>query len=249
MAVKSAVRVLEIFELLMNYSTGLSSKEIANKLSLPQSSVFNLVITLHEKGYLHKTEAKTYKLGPKLITLGASAMDSYDFYSEAVPYLRELMEKTEETIFMAVLSEEEIVYVSKVDNTRSIRTNAAIGSRNPLYSTALGKCILTFLPNNDRESLLKNMKLKKITTQTVQSKEQLIGQLDQFYKQGYSIDDGENEVGLYALAAPVFNMQNRVIAAVSVAGPRERMFTRKAEISDHLLNITKKMSERLGISE
>src|SRR5690349_415127 len=103
MTVKSAERSLRIFELLAHYPDGLTVQEISRQLSYPQSSTLNLVHTLHEQGYLHQFGSKKYKLGPRLIQLGFMAMETLDVAAVGKPYLAGLMEKTGETVFMAVL--------------------------------------------------------------------------------------------------------------------------------------------------
>lgn len=246
MSVKSAKRVLEIFELLANYPKGLTIKEISDELSLPQSSTFELIKTLNESKYLSQDIQKRYKLGPKLIHLGTSAMESLDISSEGIEYLTKLMETVAETVFMAVLSDDELIYIAKIDNNRSIRTTAQPGYRKPIYCTGLGKAFLTFMPEDDRERLLNHVELKKITEKTITNREVLKEKLKEFYEQGYSVDDEENEEGLYCLAAPVFGHDGKMQAAVSVAGPKERMLSRKEGIVKELINTTKKISESIG---
>ncbi|SFJ17546.1 IclR family transcriptional regulator [Thermoflavimicrobium dichotomicum] len=249
MSVKSAVRVLEIFELLRNYPQGLTIKEIGTMLNFPQSSTFNLVKTLYEKGYLSRTELKKYKLGPKLIDLGTSSMESMDLCRDARVHLEKLMQQVEETVFMAILSGDEMVYVAKIDNNRSIRTSAQIGSRRPMYCTGLGKAILAFLSNEKREGLLAKMKLEPITEHTITDRNELEKQLRLFKDQGYAIDNEENEEGLYCIAAPVFDATGDVVAAVSVAGPKDRMKKRHEFIVFHVLNTTRTISRNMGYSQ
>ncbi|MEX2461916.1 MAG: IclR family transcriptional regulator [Paenibacillaceae bacterium] len=245
MSVKSATRVLDIFELLSQYPNGLNIKEISEQLSFPQSSTFNLVQTLSVSGYLTQTQVKKYKLGPKLIQIGVQAMESLDLSSEAQPYLAQLMEKVNETVFMAVVSGKELVYVFKLDSNRSIRTSAQIGSSKPLYCTGLGKAYLAFTAPEERERLLADIEMTAITPKTITERQTLEDQLKQFREMGFSIDDEESEEGLFCLAAPVFGANGSMTAAVSVAGPKERVFTRKEEISRELLSAALKISERL----
>ncbi|WP_027416734.1 IclR family transcriptional regulator [Aneurinibacillus terranovensis] len=246
MSVKSAVRVLEIFELLAGHPNGLTVKEISEALSFPQSSTFHLVQTLFSNDYISQTIMKRYKLGPKLIQLGTRASDSLDLHSDAQPHLEKLMNEVQETVFMAVLSGEEIVYVSKFDNYRSIRTSAQIGSRKPLYCTGLGKAFLTFLPGKERKQLLEHAELKAVTAKTITDRSVLEEQLKQFAKNGYAIDDEESEEGLFCLSAPIFNAAGRMTAAISVAGPKERITSRKQEIVHHLLHAAASVSRSIG---
>ncbi|PAE09177.1 IclR family transcriptional regulator [Terribacillus saccharophilus] len=246
MSVKSAKRVLEIFELLTSYPNGLTIKEISGLLSSPQSSTFNVVKTLEDNGYLTSDIGKKYTLGAKLIEIGNSAMESMDLSKIGTPHLTELGQYVQETVFMAVLSDEELFYISKIDNNRSIRTTAQPGLRKPLYCTGLGKAFLAFMPADLRDSILERTELVPITEKTLTDRSMLEAQLETFYAQGYSIDDEENEEGLYCLAAPVFGAGNKLMAAVSVAGPKERMTSRKQDIIVRLKETTKRISAGLG---
>jgi DNA-binding IclR family transcriptional regulator len=246
MSVKSAKRVLDVFELLNTYLDGLTVKEISNKLSLPQSSTFELVKTLNESNYLSQNSEKKYKLGPKLIHLGTGAMESLDITSVGTVYLKRLMEKVQETVFMAILSGDELIYVAKIDSNRSIKTTAQIGLKKPLYCTGLGKAFLTFMREDEREKLLDNIELKKITNKTITDRKMLKEKLDEFYKQGYAVDDEENEEGLYCLAAPVFGYSGKMYAAISVAGPKQRMLLRRNIIVDELVKTAHKISIEIG---
>ncbi|MGI8316710.1 IclR family transcriptional regulator [Halobacillus mangrovi] len=246
MTVKSADRVIDILDLLKDFPDGLTLKEIANKLSLPQSSTYHLLQTLEKRGLLLVTERKSYKLGPKLIQIGTRALQTLDINTEAQPHLRKLMEQVEETVFMAVMIEQELVYVAKIDNPRSVRTSAQIGMRKPMYCTGLGKAFLAFLPEPVKENIVADMEMPAITSNTITNKHELNEQLSVFRKQGYAIDDGENESGLYCLAAPVYNASGEMVAAVSVSGPKDRVYPRSEEIVEELLKTAKTISERAG---
>ncbi|WP_085522497.1 IclR family transcriptional regulator [Tuberibacillus sp. Marseille-P3662] len=246
MAVKSAVRVLDMFELLVHYPEGLTMNDIAERLSLPQSSTFHLVRTLADYHYLIQTDLKTFKLGPKLIQVGTKALESIDINAEAGPELRRLMETVEETVFMAVLLDRELVYISKVDNHRSVRTSAQIGARKPLYCTGLGKAFLAYLPDDIREDMISESGQPAVTPNTITDAYELKTQLMQYRQQGYAIDDEESEEGLYCLAAPVFNVEGRMEAAISVAGPKDRVFSRKASIVNELKSTAEAISYKLG---
>lgn len=246
MGVKSAERVLEIFELLKEYPEGLTSKEIGEALGYAASSTFGLVKTLAEQGYLLEGDMKRYTLGAKLIQLGAYASSYLDINKIAAPVLKRLMETLKETVFMAVLSGEEIVYVAKVDNYRSISTNARLGGRKPLYCTGLGKAFLSFLDEEQSRELIERIHFVPITEHTITRKEDLYEQIRQFREQGYSVDNEEIEVGLWCAAAPVYNSRGEMEAAVSVSGPTERMKGNREMIIALLLEATREISEKMG---
>lgn len=246
MSVKSAERVLKIFDLLSHHLNGLTIKEISESLSFPQSSTSVLINTLYKNNYLSVDFFRKYKLGPKLIQLGGTARDSLDITAQGMPLLKKLMEDVQETVFMAVLDNSELIYVAKINSNRSIRTTAELGKSKPLYCTGLGKAFLTFLPEDRKQEILRTIELHPITPKTITKKENLLKQFEEFFKQGYSIDDEENEEGLYCLAAPIFNVDHMMEAAISVAGPKDRMLRQKENIIEKLLEAASKISKHIG---
>ncbi|MDF2925968.1 MAG: transcriptional regulator, IclR family [Paenibacillaceae bacterium] len=246
MAVKSAERSLRVFELLAQHKDGLTIKEISALLGFPQSSTVNLVGTLYREDYLSQYAGKRYKLGAKLIQLGTMAMESMDVASLGKPFLTSLMEDVQETVFMSVLSEGELVYIAKIDNNRSIRTAAQPGYRKPLYCTGLGKAYLAFMPSGERNAMLSSTELVPVTAHTITDRKLLEQELDRYREQGYAIDNEENEEGLYCLAAPVYGADRRIQAAVSVAGPKERMIHRKDFIVERLLYTVGRIARSIG---
>lgn len=246
MSVKSAKRVLMVFDLLAQHPEGLTIKEISSKLSFPQSSTSGLIETLYTNSYLTADDFRKYKLGPKLIQLGGAAKDSLDLYGQGSPFLKELMEEVQETVFMAILNQSELAYIAKINSNRSIRTTAEPGKSKPLYCTGLGKAFLTFLPEDRKIEILDNLRLARITDKTITNKEELLQQLEWFAEQGYAIDDEENEEGLYCLAAPVYGADQTVEAAISVAGPKDRMLKQKELIIEKLLDTASKISISIG---
>lgn len=246
MAVKSAERVLRIFELLSVNTEGMTIKEISETLQFPQSSTSGLIKTLLNENYLSVNQQNLFILGPKLIPVGYAAVESLDISSLGQSSLKKLMEAVEETVFMAVLADHELVYVAKIDSNRSIRTSAYPGGQKPLYCTGLGKAYLAFMNEAKRNHYLITTELKAITKQTITDKEELVKRLQEYKQQGYSIDNEENEDGLYCLAAPVFDMKGDIQAAISVAGPKERMLRQKANILKHLKQTAAEISAKLG---
>lgn len=246
MAVKSAERVLRIFECLAGYPDGLTAKEVSTYLNYASSSTFELLKTLSENDYLIMDENKKYILGPKLIQLGVTASNYLNINKVARPYLQKLMEIVEETIFLAILSDDEVVYVDKIDSYKTISTNANVGSRKPIYCTGLGKAFLAFMPEKARDKIIEKIEIKAITSHTVTNKEKLLDKVNKYKKLGYAVDNEEIEVGLCCVAAPIYNESKKMVAAISVSGPKERMSQKKQLIVKTILEISKEISIKLG---
>ncbi|MGI5989910.1 MAG: IclR family transcriptional regulator [Lachnospiraceae bacterium] len=246
MGVKSAERVLDILELLKEYPDGLTATEISGKLGYAPSSTFMLLKTMTEKGYLRDNQNKQYSLGARLISLGACASEYLDLNQIAGPILKKLAEQVRETVFMAILSGDEIIYVEKVNSPRSIANNAIVGGKKPVYCTGLGKAFLSFLPVEESNQILEHVQLKKITPNTITNREELKKQLAAFRKQGYAIDNEEIETGLYCFSGPLYDASGHMTAAISVSGPTSRMKENEKQILPCLLTASKEISEKLG---
>ena len=231
MAVKSAERVLQILELLEGSPSGMTNKEISQRLGFAPSSTLGILQTT---------------LGGKLVRLGDIAASRFDIGKIAGPYLRRLMNTLEETCFLAVLSGDEIVYIAKEWCEQTINTNANIGSRKPVYCTGLGKAFLAFLPRQESGEIIDQIEFEGYTKKTVRNKEELEKQLEQFRKQGYSIDNEEIEEGLWCIAVPVYDGSRRMVAAISVSGPIDRMLSKKDKLTRELLETSRKLSGQLG---
>ncbi len=246
MAVKSAERVLRIFELLERSSEGLTNKEISSTLNYAPSSTIALLQTMEENGYLRVDEQKRYSLGGKLVSLGAVAASRFDIGRMASPYLKHLMQTLGETCFLGVLSKDEIVYIAKENCERTINTNAQIGSRKPVYCTGLGKAFLAFLPPEESRDLMAQLSFKKYTKNTVESVQKLREQIQEFRLWGYTVDDQEIEEDLWCLAVPIYDGYHRMVAAISVSGPKERMMEKKELVRTEMLKAGKSLSQELG---
>lgn len=246
MAVKSAERVLKIFELLQDSAEGMTNKEISQKMGFAPSSTLAILQTMEENGYLKIDEAKRYSLGGKLVALGAAAASRQDLSRIAAPYMKYLMQTLGETCFLAVLSDTEIVYIAKERSEQTISTNAQIGSRKPIYCTGLGKAFLSFLPPEESRDIVDKLEFRQYTPHTVKNVEELRKQMQGFRLCGYATDDQEIEEGLWCLAVPIYNGYHRVIAAISVSGPKERMIGKKEQVIREMLKAGRNLSKEFG---
>lgn len=246
MAVKSAERVLDIFEHLSSVPDGLTAKELSEQLGWAGSSTFELLKTLSEREYLAIDANRRYTLGPRLINLGMSAASMLDINKLAAPILRKTMEQLGETVFLAILSGDEVVYVAKANSSKTISTNASVGSRKPVYCTGLGKAFLAFMDGAKCDLILDRLQFEAFTPTTVRSKEALSRQLSEFRNLGYAIDNGEIEEDLWCVAVPIFDADGRVIAAMSASGPKVRMLPKRETIVKTMLEASRALSRRCG---
>jgi IclR family transcriptional regulator, pca regulon regulatory protein len=226
--------------------------DIADELGMSRSTTHRYVITLVELGYLEQGASRKYRLGLRVTDLGMAALGSTGLREQAHPQLEELRRSTSYTATIAVLAGEDVLVVDRARALRRASAGPGVelqpGARLPAYSTAAGKLLLAHLPEHEERSAVQAIKLTKRGPKTVASKKALREELERVRKQGLAIEDEELEAGLYAIAAPVRDESEQVVAAVTLAAP-SAMITLK-ELRDalgpHVRATADGISARLG---
>jgi len=202
-----------------------------------------------EKEYLQVEDEnlKTFKLGIKLFQAGTSYLKKMDLNREARPLLEDMMKKSGETVFLAVDVNGMTVYLDKVEGSSSTRTTSVLGSSNPMYCTGLGKALLAAYPEDRVKAITGGGSLKAVTEHTLKYYDDLISDLKEVRKRGYSIDDRENEEDVFCVAAPVYDRTGKPIAAISIASLASKINSSRQELFGNLVKTTAlEISRRLG---
>lgn len=224
--VSSILRALSILECFMDTDTEWTLKALVEHLDLPTTTVFRQVSTLTERQYLEQDPVrKSYRVGPRLLQLSSAIMGQSDLRRTARPELERLSEVAQETIHLSVLLDHEIFYLDKVETRRSIVCNTQLGSRVPAYATGCGKIMLAGQSPAYIDQYCQWMQkaARPLTAHTITDPDQLRQALALARTRGFAMDDGEIEEGLSCVAAPIYDMNQRVAAAVSISGPTYRM--------------------------
>jgi len=219
-SVANSIRLLTSFS---GQEDELGITTLASRLRLAKSTVHRLAATLTSAGFLEQnSETGKYRLGVALFELGALVRRRMDVANEARPKLRELLEKSGETVQLGIVDHYSVLYVYEMESPRAIRMAAAVGGRAPLHCTAVGKVLLAFQPADYVKQVIERG-LTAYTAKTITKREAVLGMLEEVRLREHAIDDEESEVGLRAIAAPVRNHSGAVIAALGVAAPVQRM--------------------------
>jgi DNA-binding IclR family transcriptional regulator len=173
-------------------------------------------------------------------------MESFDISAVAKPILQELVKEVQETAFLAIRAQNEVVYILKIDSNRSVNTTAQPGYHRPLYDTGLGKAFLASMNKREQHEILSNIKLTPVTEHTITDRNVLIRQLEQFKRQGYAVDDEESEYGLYCIATTISTVDKNIEAAISISGLKARIVSNKETIVGHLFDAANEISRKLG---
>jgi DNA-binding IclR family transcriptional regulator len=219
-SVANSIRLLNSFS---GEEDELGITTLATRMRLAKSTVHRLAATLTAAGFLEQNRDNgKYRLGMALFELGALVRRRMDVANEGRPKLRELLEKTGETVQMGVVDHLSVLYVYEMESPHAIRMAAAVGGRAPLHCTAVGKVLLAYQPEDFVERVLQ-AGLTAYTPKTLTRREAILSMLSEVRSREHAIDDEESEAGLRAIAAPIRNHNGAVIAAVGVAAPVQRM--------------------------
>ena len=216
-------KVLRILEAIQSSSSALHLKDISAQTKINKTTAYRFVAHLQREGYLYRDEAGRYAFGTKLLQLTAGFDPRTTLLEVARPALRRLWKTTQETVNLAVLEEGMVLYVDVIESPHVFRTASRAGMRRPIYSTALGKALTAFLPEERRKSLLEMQEFKALTPNTITSIKKFEEELKKIRRQGYAVDAEESFLGARCVSAPVMNHNREPIAAVSLSGPCSRI--------------------------
>lgn len=221
--IQSIERSIAILRSFTEVEPELRVTELAQRLDLHKSTVSRILATLQKGGLVGQNpESGEYRLGLGLISLAGVALGRLDVRGVAQPYLNNLVAFTQETVNITVIEGHECVNIERARSPQPIRYEGWIGRRTPLHCTAAGKVLLAHLPTEERSVRLA-LPLLAYTSKTLTDGEILEDNLSQIRRQGYAIVHEEFEDGFSGIAAPIFNHEGQVVAAVTVSGPTYRM--------------------------
>jgi len=252
--VQAIERAAALLDILGRHSHGISLRELSAQADIPKGTTHRLLGSLAFFGYVQQDpKTRNYSLGFKLLELSNRVLHQLDFREQARPLLMELAEKTSETVHLVVMDKFEILYVDKLEplDLSGLRMASRIGSRTSAHSSAVGKVLLSVLPEHGLEEFIRKAGLPRKTANTITDPGQLKQHLQTVRSQGYAIDDEENETGVRCVAAPIRNQSGRVIAAASISGPATRISKKhlRGALRDEIIRAGDTISWRLGFRQ
>ena len=245
--VQALDRAFAILYLLGESDTALGLAQVASSLQLHKSTAHRFLMVLEKHRMVERTTSGKFRLGLKLFDLGNRAIDQFDLRDRARPHLRRLVSETEETAHLCVLEGTHVIYMDKIEPSRTVRMITRIGASNPVHCTSVGKAILAFLPEERIAEILRRIRYERFTNRTIATAEALRAEIDKTRRRGYAVDDEELEDGLRCIAVPVLDTQRLPVAAVSVSGPSFRVTAQKLpSIANYLLQCVRGISTDMG---
>ncbi|HZU10815.1 MAG TPA: IclR family transcriptional regulator [Pseudacidobacterium sp.] len=247
---QSIDRVVAMLEMLSESDVPLSLAEICARMGLHKSTAHRSLIVLERTSLIERTPEGRFRLGLKLYELGNRAVEQIDLRERVQPFFRRLSMEVGETVHLGVLQKTRVVYLDKVEPNRRVCMTSRTGTSNPVYCTSLGKAMLAFLPDEQREDIISKIKFTRFTQKTLCSREALMKSLERVKKRGFAIDDEEIETGVRCVGAPIFDVNRYPIAAVSVSGPASRITVQSVPgIAEKLMRCSADISKTLGIHD
>lgn len=224
--------------------------ELSRAVGLPKTTVHRMLLTLEDNGYVFQEKQRgEYCLSFKLFSIGSRVLRHSSLVDMARPYCRELLEAVDETVNLCVVSGTEMLVVDKQVTSQMLRQDSIVGSSFPLFQSASGKIFLAFAEEAEAEKVLALINEQSPALHTEQTMETLHAELKKVRQTGMAYDYEEVFKGVRCIAVPIFDYQNKLVAALSVSSPTVRLNASSiVNIEKNIVQASMKISLRLGAS-
>ncbi|MBK8465675.1 MAG: IclR family transcriptional regulator [Chloracidobacterium sp.] len=212
-------RALSIMEMVAVGKNGLSNSDLSRRLNIPKSSASYILRVLERREYLRRDTEGKYRLGLKVMDLTGGAIPGLDVREAAKPFLTEFLQKCRlPEAHVAVLDNGRAVYVEKVEGEKSfIKLDIWVGHRLPVHTTAIGKILVSFMPETEIIAILNLHGMEQKTQRSITEPEKFLREAARVRKYGFAVDDEENAEGVRCIAAPIYDARGSVVAALGTS--------------------------------
>lgn len=246
--IQSLERAFAILEVIAVHPEGIALAELCKRVGLHSSTTFHLVRTLVQLGFASQlAESRKYKIGRKLFSLAAGALDENELVARATPMLELLSQHTGESAHFAIRAGEDIVIAAKTEGPGIFQMADRAGAVRPANATALGKVLLAAMTPEQLDRYFTKTVLRRFTPKTMIERDALLAELVDVRRNGIAFDDGEYNAEVRCVAVPVHDFLGRVAGAIGVSGPMWRLSLQSLhEKSRYVLQVAAMLSEELG---
>jgi DNA-binding IclR family transcriptional regulator len=222
--IQSIERAFAILEEVARAPDGVGLAELGKRVGLHNSTAFHLLKTMVSLGYvLQDRESKRYRIGRRLFTLAAGALDEVELVTLATPVLEALSQTTGECSHFAIRSGDNIVVLARTAGSGLFQMTDKVGVVRPAHCTALGKVLIAHLDPAMLDRVLGASELRRYTAKTIVEREALLRELAEVCRTGIGFDDGEFDAEGRCVAAAVRDFTGRVMGAIGISGPIWRL--------------------------
>lgn len=243
--VPALARGLKILDMFNEETPVLSTNDFAEHLGVTTSSIYRIVQTLTDMNFLKKVARNTYELGPAVISRGYAYLAGRDIIDISTPHLSRLRDITSVSCHLAIREGRDVIYIYRSLASQRLSVNVPIGTRLPCHSSALGRALLMGFNDAEFSQLYLGVQLDNVPKPNPQSLPELRQRIKEEKAQGYAVNQSDYAT---AIAAPIRNYTNEVIAAINISGPDIFMLGEniREEITQQLLDTARAISEEMG---
>jgi DNA-binding IclR family transcriptional regulator len=219
-------KALDILEAIKRHGSGVGLADLARSVAMPKPTVYRIIVTLESRGYVDRDPGGIYRVSDKLFSLQQRMSPAQALVRIAPPIMEELADACRETVNLGMLDGGEVVVIATVESPQSVRMTSKVGNRRCFHTTAIGKALLAALPDTAVERLIAMKGLPQLTPTSITNAKDLFAELRRIRKQGYAIDNQENELEGRCVGAAIGGPADTGFA-LSISGPLFRMDLRR----------------------
>jgi len=239
---------MELIELIAQHPQGLTIQHMVNLLGHSKTSIYRIVCSLEEMGYLRKDlQQGSFSLTRKMFKIGLSTLGTTTIIEHAYDPMRRLRDKLRETVVLGTMMGTKIIILEQVIGSHHFSFILKPGMGVCLHASAPGKAFLANIENWERDEILSKIELTRYTNKTITNIPDFLIELERVKGCGYGLDMGEELSGVRCIGAPVFNLAGKIAASIWISGPAERLSDDSIEeFSLEVVACANEISERLG---
>ncbi|NQT01987.1 MAG: IclR family transcriptional regulator [Planctomycetes bacterium] len=241
-------KALDVLEIFLAHDDDIGLSEIASLSGFNVATTHRIVLTLVKRGYLNqKQKRQKYSLSTKFLQYSNLLSRRMKIRDIAFPIVDALNKMVGESVNIAILDRNEVVYIEHIETNKSLRIFTQVGNRAPLYCTGVGKIFLAHMGDDELQKALNSTDLLPHTPNTITDIKRLKKELELVKTEDVAIDNEEMEIGVKCIASPVKNSEGSVTAAISVSGPTARLSNKRVnEIKTLVKSCAVEVSRALG---
>jgi IclR family pca regulon transcriptional regulator len=245
--INSLAKGLSVLQAFGEAGHPLTLSEVAKALGANSTTATRLCYTLTELGFIQKDGQRRYHLTPKILTLGHSYISGLAWQEVAQYYLERLFKEVQETVNLSILEGSEMIYLFRIRKRKYLPFDIQIGTKLPVYCTAMGKVLMALGPSERTKPILKALEFKPLTARTITSLDKFMDELERVRKKGYAINDEELSIGNRSVGAPIMGKQGYAVAAINIAVPTTEYSRSQMEkiLAPQVIRTCREISEAL----
>lgn len=227
--IQSVAKAMKLLDLLAASAEPMGLAEISAATGWPKSTIHGLLSTMRETSVVAQDAEGRYMLGIRLFEYGCTLSSSWNIIETAKPFIQHVSYHTGEAVFLSILDQGEVITLDRAENRIGLPTSAEMGCRLPVHCTSQGKLFLSYMNEQERQTLLNRTELHAYTRHTITTMDGLEKEFKAIREQGYAVENGEYKVGLRSVAAPIFDSDGQVRYAIGIIGMFRQLETERFE--------------------